>query len=178
MNGHCRSLAAEPLDSGWDVAANHYRSRTAGYRIASRLIVTRPVILSSIVRPIVNLGGVIEEPMATADLLEAWREAIRAAELADRLAKIALDAVERTARNAAESEEIAEMAERAAEAALHAAQTARAAAHRASAVATAARTQEMPDASRDALAAQEAATRAGEQYHKAEQDALNRQRSR
>jgi hypothetical protein len=102
---------------------------------------------------------------------------MRAAELADRLAKIAMDAVERTERNAVELEEIAAIAERSAEAAQDAARTARAAAERATALGVATRTIEMPNATSDALTAHEAAARAGEQYHRAEQDARGRQRS-
>ena len=66
--------------------------------------------------------------MSTADLLEKWREASRAAELAKRLAESALEAAERAERNAMASEEIAQMAERTADAAAQAAQTARRAA--------------------------------------------------
>jgi hypothetical protein len=73
--------------------------------------------------------GVIEEPMTTAELLEQWREATRAAELAERLTKMAASAVERTARDATASEELARLTARAATAAQEAAETARRAAH-------------------------------------------------
>ena len=73
--------------------------------------------------------------MTTADLLEKWREATRAAELAKRLAESALEAAERADRTAVASEEIAQMAERTAEAAAQAAATARKAADAAAAYA-------------------------------------------
>jgi hypothetical protein len=78
---------------------------------------------------------VFDEPMTTADLLEKWREATRAAELAKRLAESALEAAERADRTALASEEIAQMAERTATAAAEAAQTARNAADAAAAYA-------------------------------------------
>jgi hypothetical protein len=122
---------------------------------------------------LVRLRGVIDEPVTTADLLGAWREATRAAELADRLATLALDAVEHADRNAAESREIAEMAERAAEASQHAAETARAAAARTSALAVATRESRLREAETDPSEARKAADRVGERY-RAEQDARGR----
>ena len=116
----------------------------------------------------------LDEPVTTANLLEAWREATRAAELAERLAAIALSAAEDAERNATASEEIAEMAERAAEAAQHAAETARRAAQRSREVATASRSSKLHDADQDVVRAREAAARAGEMYHKAEEDARAR----
>ena len=74
--------------------------------------------------------------MTTADLLEKWREATRAAELAKRLAESALEAAERADRTALASEEIAQMAERTAQAASQAAATARKAADAAAAYAS------------------------------------------
>jgi hypothetical protein len=72
-----------------------------------------------------------EEILTTEDLLEQWREAVRASELADRLAKLALESVERADESALGAEEIARMAERAAKAAERAATSARKAAERA-----------------------------------------------
>ena len=112
--------------------------------------------------------------MTTSDLLEAWREATRAAELAERLATIALTAAEDAERNAMASEEIAEMAERAAEAAQHAAETARRAAARAREFATSARDSKLRDADHDVVEARAAAERAGKMYHKAEAEARTR----
>ncbi|HET7169123.1 MAG TPA: hypothetical protein VFI69_07955 [Candidatus Limnocylindrales bacterium] len=64
--------------------------------------------------------------MKTAELLEAWREATRAAELARRLARAAADAADQADERAASSAELAALAERAAEASSEAARTARA----------------------------------------------------
>ena len=141
---------------------------------ASTLEGTKRILCPKLAVRLVQHAEVIEVTMSTADLLEAWREAMRAAELADRLARIALDAVESTERNAVELEEIAANAERSAEAAQDAAHTARTAAKRAAALGVAARTIDAPNATSDALAAHEAAARAGEQYHRAEQDARER----
>jgi hypothetical protein len=69
-----------------------------------------------------------EEEMSTADLLEQWREAIRASELAARLAKLAAESVERTAKDATAAEELAQLAERAVTASMEAATAARKAA--------------------------------------------------
>jgi hypothetical protein len=70
--------------------------------------------------------------VTTADLLEAWREATRAAELAERLAALAAQTMANADTRAIRAEELAVMAERAAEAAEQAARTARAAAAEAS----------------------------------------------
>jgi hypothetical protein len=117
---------------------------------------------------------VIDETMSTSDLLEAWREATRAAELSERLARVALEAADLADQNAMASEEISRMAERAAEAAQNASETARAAAQRASLLATSARDHKLRDADVDAADARAAATRAGELYHKAELEARTR----
>lgn len=74
--------------------------------------------------------------MTTADLLEKWREATRAAELAKRLAEAALETAQRADRSAVASEDIAKMAERAAQAAADAAAIARQAADEANAFAS------------------------------------------
>jgi hypothetical protein len=66
-----------------------------------------------------------------AGLLEAWQDATRAAELADRLAAVALKAGEGADRSAIGTEDIASLAEAAAEAAERAARSAREAATRA-----------------------------------------------
>ena len=69
-----------------------------------------------------------EEPVTTADLLTAWRDAIRAAELAERLVTAATQAASQADVRALGSADIAALAERAAEAADRAAERARAAA--------------------------------------------------
>lgn len=53
--------------------------------------------------------------MSTSDLLEQWREATRAAELADRLVQLAQASAERSDNDALAAEEIAKMAEDTAE---------------------------------------------------------------
>jgi hypothetical protein len=65
------------------------------------------------------------------ELLDAWRDALRAAELAERLASSALRAADRADRDAATAEELAVLAEEAATAAERAARVARVAATRA-----------------------------------------------
>lgn len=71
------------------------------------------------------------EPKSTAELLEAWRNASRAAELADSLAANASAVSDTAYATAAAAEEIATLAEEAAVAAERAANTARDAALRA-----------------------------------------------
>jgi methyl-accepting chemotaxis protein len=71
------------------------------------------------------------EPMSTEELLDAWRDATRAAELAERLATAALRAVERADQDAATAQELATLAEDAATSAERAAEAARQAARRA-----------------------------------------------
>jgi hypothetical protein len=73
--------------------------------------------------------------VSTADLRDAWREAMRAAELAERLARLAEATAEDADESAAASEEIAQLAERAAVAASNAAQSARNAADRTASIA-------------------------------------------
>jgi hypothetical protein len=75
-----------------------------------------------------TLAAMIEDPMTTADLLEAWRDATRAAELAERLAKLAAESAKRADITAETAEEIATLAEGAAQAAIGAADRARGAA--------------------------------------------------
>jgi hypothetical protein len=111
--------------------------------------------------------------MNTADLLEQWREAIRASELAARLAKMAAESVERTAREATAAEELAKLAERASEAASEAAARARRAADLAVQMAS----QSNSERSRDdeaSMAAQRLEDEARTKYHEAEAAARNR----
>ena len=111
--------------------------------------------------------------MSTAELLEQWREAIRASELASRLAKIAADSVQRTERDAVASEELAKLAERAADAAAEAATTARRAATLAAELARQSITDQMRDDDA-ASAAQGQENLARDRYHEAEGDARAR----
>jgi hypothetical protein len=76
-------------------------------------------------RSVVNHQEVDDTAVTTADLLEAWREATRAAELAKRLAKLAAETSERADVRAGIAEQLAVMARNAAEAAEQAAKTAR-----------------------------------------------------
>ncbi len=114
-------------------------------------------------------------PLTTQDLLERWRDAVRAAELAERLAQLAADSAEQAGERAMGSEEIARLAERAAEAAMRVAEEARAAADRARSVADQARGGKLADAAETAVAARGLERDAGAQYHKAEREARERQ---
>lgn len=71
-----------------------------------------------------------ENHKSAAELLQEWRDATRAAELAERLAQLATSSAERADRDAAGAAEIAKMAERAAGHAERAARVARRAAGR------------------------------------------------
>ena len=106
--------------------------------------------------------------MTTADLLEQWREATRAAELAKRLAETALEAAERADRTALASEEIAQLAERTAEAATQAAATARAAADAAAAYASGTTRPRLHAADAAVGASEEGESAARAAYHAAE----------
>ena len=115
--------------------------------------------------------------MSTAELLDAWRDATRAAELAARLAREAEQAALEAEAGVVAAEEIAELAERVAEAANAAAAAARAAADRAAALALDRRVkvagaQGTERASRTA----EDAARSG--FHDAEDQARERQTMR
>ena len=113
--------------------------------------------------------------MTTADLLERWREATRAAESAERLTKMAAEAAAQADKNAEASAEIATMAQRAAKSAERAASTATLAADRAAKFAAESRNTRLQDAD-DAVAntrAEEAAAR--NRYQDAERNARDRQ---
>jgi hypothetical protein len=117
---------------------------------------------------------VFEEALTTADLLEKWRDATRAAELAKRLAQMALEAAEQADRSAIASEELAKMAERAADAASEAAMTARRAADVAAAHASSTRSTRLENAN-DVVEATEADEEAArDAYHRAEKEARDR----
>jgi hypothetical protein len=80
------------------------------------------------------------------ELLDAWRDTVRAAELAERLAADATEASRQADIHAAASAEIADLADKAAAAAARAAERARAAATEAAATARRRRDRELPDA--------------------------------
>jgi hypothetical protein len=111
-----------------------------------------------------TLSRVEEERLTTADLLLQWREATRAAELADRLAELALSAAEQSDSNALASEQIARMAEKAAVAAERAAQSARKAATKASALALENRAQRLRDADEAVVTARASEAEARQRY--------------
>jgi hypothetical protein len=116
-----------------------------------------------------------EEPKSTTELLEEWREATRAAQLAERLAELAKASVERADRDALAAEEIAKMAGRAARHAERAAKVAREAAERAAAFARENRAgplAETDEAVRTTVAEE---TAARTRYHEAEAKVRDRQ---
>jgi hypothetical protein len=106
-------------------------------------------------------------------LLDAWREAMRAAELAERLARLAEATAEDADESAAASEEIAQLAERAADAASNAAQSARNAANRTATIAKGRRegVSHAQDSERDT---RQAETTAKDEYHRVEVEAWDR----
>ena len=115
-----------------------------------------------------------EEVINTADLLTAWRDATRAAELADRLAQMAAEAAATADRSAMASEDIAKMAERAAKAADRAAKSAREAARRAAALAMESRERRLVDADLLVATARAEEAAAREAYHRGESEARDR----
>ena len=116
-----------------------------------------------------------DDVLTTQDLLEQWREATRAAELAERLAKRAGESAARADHAADGSEEIARMAERAAKAADRAARSARKAADQAATFARENRAGTLTDAPQSVVDTRTGETAAGERYHGAEQAARARQ---
>jgi hypothetical protein len=118
--------------------------------------------------------GVFEEPMTTADLLEQWREATRAAQLAERLVQLAKASVERADRDAIAAEDIAEMAEQTAAHAERAAHGARDAANRAVAFAQQERVGRFAEAGEDVVTTGADETEARERYHASETETRRR----
>ena len=109
------------------------------------------------------------ERVTTADLLTAWRVAIRAAELAERLAAAAADAAAQADVRALGSAEVAELAERAAEAATRAAEKARTAATEAAELAGSLRETGIPVAEANVAGMRRIETDAAAAYHDAEE---------
>jgi hypothetical protein len=118
---------------------------------------------------------VSDEPITTAELLEQWREATRAADLAERLAELARSSVERSDRDALAATEIARMAERAAKHAERAARVARGAATRAAAFAAENRSGRLADAEDAVSTTRDAEVVARDRYHRGEAAARQRQ---
>lgn len=111
--------------------------------------------------------------MSTGELLDAWRDTSRAAELAERLAEVARSAVEKGERDAASTEEIATLAEEVAASASRAAAAARDAARIAASEASGLRG-DLEGADRTAADARIAEGTARDRYHEAESDARHR----
>ena len=119
----------------------------------------------------------LDEPLTTEELLEQWREATRAAELAERLAKVAAESAARADEVALAADEIARFAERAAKASDRAARSARQAAERATTFARTSRSGSLADADQtvtDTRAEEQAAVG---RYHEAERQARERHES-
>jgi hypothetical protein len=116
----------------------------------------------------------MNQNLSSQELLDAWRDASRAAELADRLSQAALAAAEVAETNAAAAEEIADLAESAAGAASHAAESARAAASKARGVAAESRAIDLSVAEKAVATAQAAEMAAKDRFHRAEADAKRR----
>jgi hypothetical protein len=116
---------------------------------------------------------VIDAIVTTAELLTAWREASRAAELAERLAKSALEAATRADANAVSSAEIAALAQQAADSATRAAAVATQAAEMAAELARTSRDTQVHDAE-EASAGALAEEEAKRLYHEAEAEARRR----
>ena len=106
-----------------------------------------------------------EEVLTTQDLLEQWRDATRAAELAERLASVAAESAARADQVAVGTDEIALMAERAAKTAERAARSTFARENRAGTLA---------DADQSVVDTRAEEVTAHERYHEAEQVARAR----
>lgn len=116
----------------------------------------------------------MNENLSTSDLLNAWRDATRAAELAERLAALAADAAEAADRNALASEEIAAMAEEASLAAERAFHRAREIAAKARELAGHVRGGRLGDADATLAAARQGEVDARDRYHQREVDLRKR----
>jgi hypothetical protein len=108
-----------------------------------------------------------DERVTTAELLTAWRDATRAAELAERLATAATEAAAQADVRALASVELADLAEHAAEAASRAAEKARTAATEAGALARSLRETGIPAAESSVADSRRVETEAATAYHDA-----------
>ena len=118
--------------------------------------------------------AMFEEQMSTGELLEQWREATRAAQLAERLAELARQSVERSDKDSVAAQEIAKIAARAAKHAERTAKIAREAADRAMAFASDNRTRYLSDAEDALRSTRDEETAARNRYHEAEREAHTR----
>jgi hypothetical protein len=117
--------------------------------------------------------GAVQDEVTTADLLTAWREASRAAELAERLARMALETAERADAQALASEEIAALAREAAESATRAADFSTSATSRPRVLPRTSRASQI-QAAEQAVVGAHAEQEAKRLYHEAEADARKR----
>jgi len=101
------------------------------------------------------------------ELLDAWRDAVRAADLAERMAAAATETLHEADLRADVSAEIADLAEQAAEAASRAALRARTTALEAAAAAQRLREQKVPDSHAKAATSRQLETEAGALYREA-----------
>lgn len=116
--------------------------------------------------------------MSTSELLDQWREATRAAELAERLAKLAQQSVERSDRDSLGAQEIARIAQRAAKHAERTARIAREASERAMAFAAENRAGYLADAEETVDMTRREESAARDRYHDAEREARQRHQDR
>lgn len=119
----------------------------------------------------------VDPTVTTADLLNAWRDAVRAAELAERLATAAAKAADDADQRAVVSAELAELAEQAAAAASRAAARAAAAAKEATALAKALRQDGLAEAQHTVEASKANAAEARIAFHEAEAETREKRRS-
>jgi hypothetical protein len=120
-------------------------------------------------------AAVIDEPLSTSELLEQWRDATRAAELAERLAQLARVSAERSDKDSVAAQEIAKIAERAAKHAERTARIAREAADRAMAYAQENRSANLAGAEAAATETRANESAARVRYHDAERAVHERQ---
>ena len=116
----------------------------------------------------------LDEPPTTDELLTAWRDAIRAAELAERLATMAAETAALADLNASVTEEIAQLAEQAGASATAAAARARVAADDAKSKARKSHDGQLADADDAKRATREFEAAARAAYHDAEAKARRR----
>ena len=121
------------------------------------------------------LVNVDDERLSTGELLMQWRDATRAAELAERLAEIASQAAEQADRGALASDQIARMAEKAAVAAERAARSARKAAGQAAELAVENREHRLRGADEALVTARASETEARGRFQDAERATNRRQ---
>ena len=116
----------------------------------------------------------LDDAPTTEDLLSAWRDATRAAELARRLAAAAEAIAETAEEDAAAAEEVASLAEATAKAAEAAAAKARATADRMKSVAEKARSKGRQDAAAAVAETSDEETSARDRYQEAERETRGR----